>query len=59
MSTATVKTFAGLGVICAVAIIIVGLSADWRPYLLISIWGLVGLCYWLLRGRSIRRAAAA
>ncbi len=37
------------GVICAVLIIAVGVEADWRPYVVMTLWAVVGLVYWLAR----------
>lgn len=53
-SRGTVRTLAWIGVACAGALIIAGLGADWRPYLLVFGWGLVGLVYWVVRRPSLR-----
>jgi APA family basic amino acid/polyamine antiporter len=53
-----IRIFSVLGIVCAIAIILFGLSADWRPYLLIAIWGGLGLVYWMLRQGAMRRLAA-
>lgn len=37
---------------CAVAIILMGLAADVRPYLLVGAWFIVGVAYWLIRRRG-------
>ncbi len=37
------------GVICAVAIVAVGVEADWRPYVVMLIWAVVGVVYWFAR----------
>ena len=47
----TVLLLAALGVIAAILIFALGFETDWRPYALIAGWGLVGVAYWLLRGR--------
>ena len=50
-----VQRIAVIGIVCALAIIAAGLAADWKPYLLVLGWGLIGLIYWLvqrLRGRT-------
>lgn len=40
---------AGSAVVAAVLIILAGLGADWRPYVLVTAWGVVGLIYWFAR----------
>ena len=52
-----VKLLAALGMACAVAVVLVGLNADWRPYLLILAWGGLGLIYWAMRRGAMRRLA--
>lgn len=47
---AVVGTAAMIG---AVAIILVGLEADWRPYLLVGGWLAIGCVYWLARGHKM------
>lgn len=44
------------GAACAVALVFVGLEADWRPYVLLLAWMACGLLY---RGLSKKRAARA
>jgi basic amino acid/polyamine antiporter, APA family len=44
-----VETMATIGIVCALLIILAGLGADWRPYLLVLGWGAVGLLYWAIR----------
>lgn len=46
-----VVRLAWLGVLSAVAIILMGLSADWRPYALLGGWAVAGLFYYVLRTR--------
>lgn len=41
--------------LCAVAIILVGVEADVRPYALVGGWLGVGIIYWLVRRRSTLR----
>lgn len=41
-----------IGAICAAALIFTGLEADWRPYVLLLIWGLLGALWYALRRRS-------
>ena len=35
-----------------VVLILLGIQADWRPYVLVAAWLAVGLVYWALRSRS-------
>lgn len=37
------------GAICAGALIFTGLEADWRPYALLAVWGLVGAAWYFPR----------
>jgi APA family basic amino acid/polyamine antiporter len=37
------------GALCALAIIGVGVEADWRPYAVLGVWALVGVLYWCVR----------
>jgi APA family basic amino acid/polyamine antiporter len=48
-SRRSVETASIAGVVAAVAVILAGLGADWRPYVLVGAWGLVGYLYWLVR----------
>lgn len=41
------------GVLAAVLIILAGLGADWRPYLLVLGWALAGCVYWAASRRKI------
>lgn len=42
---------AGLGAVCALVLIIVGFEADWRPYAMLAVWGLVGVVYYVAKRR--------
>ncbi|WP_292959821.1 APC family permease [Novosphingobium sp. UBA1939] len=39
------------GVVCALSIAVFGIEADYRPYLLVGGWMVLGLLYWFLKGR--------
>jgi APA family basic amino acid/polyamine antiporter len=52
-----VKALSALGMVAAVAIALLGLASDWRPYVLLAVWLAGGLAYYALRTR--RRPAAA
>ncbi|HVY80466.1 MAG TPA: amino acid permease [Steroidobacteraceae bacterium] len=41
------------GALCALAIIAVGVEADWRPYAVLSVWALAGVLYWCVRPRAV------
>ena len=41
-------------VICALGIILAGMQADMRPYLLVGAWFVVGVGYWFVRARLQR-----
>ncbi|HEU4624548.1 MAG TPA: amino acid permease [Steroidobacteraceae bacterium] len=41
------------GALCALAIIAVGVEADWRPYVVLSVWALAGVLYWCARPRAV------
>lgn len=48
------RLIAHAGTLCALALLFVGVEADWRPYALLGGWLLVGLVYWLWKRRSER-----
>lgn len=56
-SPARVQTVAAIGVAAALAIVAAGLAADWRPYLLVAGWSVLGLLYWALHTRGRRQAS--
>ncbi|KHK90303.1 APC family permease [Novosphingobium malaysiense] len=39
----------GAGALCAAALVFVGLEADWRPYVLLLVWGCVGAVWYAFR----------
>lgn len=47
----TVKVWGWIGVVCALGILIVGINADWRSYVLLLGWAVVGTVYWWVHGR--------
>ena len=51
LSKAAVKRWSAAGVICGLVIIVAGFSADWRPYAILGAWFVIGLVYWIVRGR--------
>jgi APA family basic amino acid/polyamine antiporter len=56
-SRASVEGISSIGMLCAIAIVIAGLAADWRPYLLVVGWGMAGLLFWWAR-RTLGRSSA-
>jgi basic amino acid/polyamine antiporter, APA family len=58
-SRGRVEAISSIGMLCAIAIVIAGLAADWRPYLLVVGWGMVGLLFWLVRGTLARSTVKA
>ena len=50
---ATVRRLGYAAATCGVLIILLGMQADWRPYLLVIAWLAVGLIYWTLRRRHL------
>lgn len=54
-----VYVLAGAGILLGFGIILLGISADWRPYLLLGSWATLGTVYYLafLRGRGAGKAA--
>lgn len=58
MSPGLVKTLSALGMLAAVAIALMGLASDWRPYVLLAAWLVAGLAYYVAT-RAKRRAREA
>lgn len=52
------RTLAIAAVLCALAIVVVGFSADWRPYAVLGVWGCVGTWYWFARPKRVARSGA-
>jgi APA family basic amino acid/polyamine antiporter len=48
-SKALLRLLSVAGVLCALAIIGVGVEADWRPYVVLAVWALIGVLYWSAR----------
>lgn len=53
-----VYALAGAGIVLGLLIILLGIKADWRPYVLLSGWAALGVVYYLLNLRT-RPAIAA
>lgn len=58
MSRRSVKVWSYFGMVCAAVIILAGLRADLRPYLVLLGWCAAGTAYWLVRGRHHSDAMA-
>jgi len=54
---AVVRSAAMAGLICAVAIFLIGTGTDWRPYAMVAGWGLVGALYWLWKAQRPSRGS--
>lgn len=57
LSPRKIQLVGWLGAACAVVVILFGLQADTRPYLLIGGWLLVGVAYWLHRRSAVQARA--
>jgi APA family basic amino acid/polyamine antiporter len=49
LSRIAVMAWATVGSACAIGIVVIGYSADWRPYALLGGWAVVGVTYWIAR----------
>ncbi|MEA1941144.1 MAG: amino acid permease [Pseudomonadota bacterium] len=49
------QVWAALGIVMAVLVTALGLTTDWRPYLALTIWGLVGVAFYVIRDRVVLR----
>jgi len=54
----TVRRVGWAAAVAALLIVVAGLGADWRPYVLVGGWLVLGLIYWRWRGGIMRRRAA-
>lgn len=57
-SARTIRIIAGLGMVLAITVGAVGFGVDWRPYVLLGGWFVVGMVYWAIRGRHAQDTAA-
>lgn len=57
LSRGKVQVFGWLGAACALLVILFGLGADARPYLLVGGWLVVGVVYWLVRRPAVEARA--
>jgi APA family basic amino acid/polyamine antiporter len=51
--------WAWAGAIAALAVVFLGLQADWRPYAALAAWAAIGVAYYALRSRQDRAANRA
>jgi APA family basic amino acid/polyamine antiporter len=49
------KRWGYAGIVCAVIILVAGWNADWRPYVMLLVWAIIGTAYWFARGRHSER----
>ncbi len=52
LSAGALRIWASLGVLCALAIIVVGFNTDWRPYAVLGAWAVLGAVYWVAIGHK-------
>jgi APA family basic amino acid/polyamine antiporter len=45
------RWWARIAAACALVVIALGLKADWRPYAVLGVWAVLGIAWYLLRGR--------
>lgn len=55
LSTRGVRAWSWAGIVAGLALLIAGISADWRPYAILGGWFVVGVGYWVLRGQHMSR----
>lgn len=48
------QAWAWIGVVMCGAVILMGLSADWTPYVALLVWGLIGTLYYAVIGRRLQ-----
>lgn len=53
LKPATVTVVGYSAAFCALAIIVFGIEADYRPYLLVAGWLCVGIVYWMFRSKHL------
>ncbi len=51
LSRGAVKSWAGAGIVCALLIVLAGIDADWRPYVILLAWGAIGAMYWVFHAQ--------
>lgn len=56
---AVLRALSLLGVVAAIGIIAMGVSADWRPYVLLAGWAALGVFYYVIRIRMATRPQPA
>lgn len=49
---AVINTWAYAGAVCALGVILLGFSADWRPYAALGAWTVAGVLYFLMRSKT-------
>ncbi|MFC3051527.1 APC family permease [Kordiimonas pumila] len=49
MRPSVVKALAWAGIICAGLLFFAGLEADWRAYVVLLFWALIGTVYWVIK----------
>ncbi len=59
MGRTATQLWAYLSVIVALGLIALGVTTDWRPYVALTAWGIVGIVYYVIRGGARPAAPAA
>jgi APA family basic amino acid/polyamine antiporter len=52
LSRRSVRLWSYLGVLCGISIVLIGLTADWRPYAVLVVWAVAGTIYWRCRSQA-------
>lgn len=50
-SRAFVAVWGWLGAVASLVVVILGLTTDWKPYVALLVWGLIGALWYAVRGR--------
>ncbi|MNI62111.1 putative amino acid permease YhdG [compost metagenome] len=50
-SRAFVAVWGWLGAVASLVVVLLGLTTDWKPYVALLVWGLIGALWYAVRGR--------
>ena len=56
LSRGAVRGWAIAGILCGLVLIVSGIGADWRPYVVLGVWFAIGCLYWVARGQRMSRS---
>ena len=51
----TVQVCSVIGALMAVALVVIGVDTDWRPYVALLCWGMLGVAFYIVRNRIRNR----